>query len=287
MFKEAIRNNITNIKPLVTGYKKPFSDGIINSIGTVIVLNEDGWVLTCKHLADTIVIADQIMNKYEDIKKELFENKIPPKKIYKKYDIKDDQALIMQNVFLNLIEKWDSIRIFAHEYLDLALIKFENPGKIMCDKYPIFAKENASIGEYLCRIGFPYPEINCFRYNHVTKTICVKEDFNSNIQPFPLDGMVTRYLLDNKGNNTLFEMTNPILLGQDGGSILNKDGYIVGMQAGSVSRDTYLDIDTDLIRNNSTVHAKQYNFINFGIGINVDTIKKFLDEHDVKYKIEK
>lgn len=286
MFKDAVRNNISSVKPLVSGYKKTSSDDIINSIGTIVVLNNEGWILTCRHLVDNIVVADKIMHKYEDVKKELFENKSTPKKIYKKYDIKDDQPLILKNVFLNLIDKWDGMKIIAHSYLDLALIKFENPGEILCDKYPVFAKDDAVPGESLCRIGYPYPEINCFRYNHVTKDICIKEDFNSNMQPFPIDGMLTRYLLDDKGNSILFEMTNPSLLGQDGGPIVNKDGYIVGLQVGSASRDTHLDVDTDLNRNGSIVHAKQYNFMNFGLGINVRTIKNFLDEQKVKYEIE-
>lgn len=287
MFKEAIKKNINYIKPIVNGYKTPYSDEVYGGMGTVMAINEDGWVLTCRHIAENIIIADKIMEAYKDIKKELIENKVPPKKIYKKYDIEEDSAVIFRNVFLNLIDSWNGMQIFMHEYLDLALIKFDNPGKIFCDKFPVFAKENAEPGESLCRLGFPYSEINCFSYNHVMKDIMIKENFDSNFQPFPLDGMLTRILIDDKKKISLFEMTNAGLLGHSGGPIFNKDGNVVGIQIGNASKDIGLDIDTNLKRNTKEIQVKQYSFVNFGIGINVTAIKEFLDKNKVKYEEEK
>lgn len=287
MFKEAIKKNINYIKPIVNGYKTPYSDEVYGGMGTVMAINEDGWVLTCRHIAENIIIADKIMEAYKDIKKELIENKVPPKKIYKKYDIEEDSAVIFRNVFLNLIDSWNGMQIFMHEYLDLALIKFDNPGKIFCDKFPVFAKENAEPGESLCRLGFPYSEINCFSYNHVMKDIMIKENFDSNFQPFPLDGMLTRILIDDKKKISLFEMTNAGLLGHSGGPIFNKYGNVVGIQIGNASKDIGLDIDTNLKRNTKEIQVKQYSFVNFGIGINVTAIKEFLDKNKVKYEEEK
>lgn len=287
MFKDAIKKNNNYIKTIVNGYKTPYSDELYGGIGTVMVINKDGWVLTCRHIAENIIAADKIMNVYQNIKEELINNKVPPKKIYKKYGIDEDSAVIFRNVFLNLIDSWKGMQIFMHEYLDLALIKFDNPGIIFCDKFPIFAKENAESGEYLCRLGFPYSEINCFSYNHVTKDIAIKKDFDSNFQAFPLDGMLTRILIDDNNKISLFEMTNAALTGQSGGPIFNKEGNVVGIQIGNASKDTGLDIETKLRRNNKEIDVKQYNFTNFGIGINVSTIKEFLDKHEVKYKVEK
>lgn len=287
MFKEAIKKNINYIKPIVNGYKAPYSDEVYGGMGTVMVINEDGWVLTCRHIAENIIMADKIMEVYKDIKKELIENKIPPKKIYKKYGIEEESAVIFRNVFLNLLDSWNGMQIFIHSYLDLALIKFDNPGKIFCDEFPVFAKENAEPGEYLCRLGFPYPEINCFSYNHAIRDIVIEKDFDSNFQPFPLDGMLTRILVDDKKKVSLFEMTNAALPGHSGGPIFNKDGAVVGIQIGNASKDIGLDIDTKLKRGIKDISVKEYSFINFGIGINVTAIKEFLNEHKVEYKEEK
>lgn len=287
MFKEAIKISRDYIKPVVNGYKTPYSDEVISGINTVMVINQDGWVLTCRHIAENIILADKIMNKYIEIKEELIANKVPPKKIFKKYELNDESPLIFRNVFLNLIDSWNGMQIYMHDYLDLALIKFEEPGKIFCEKFPIFAKENAEAGEYLCRLGFPYPEINCFSYNHAIKDIVINKDFDSNFQPFPLDGMLTRILIDDKKKISLFEMTNAALLGQNGGPIFNKDGYVVGLQVGNASKDIGLDINAKLKRNLKEIEVKQYSFMNFGIGINVAAIKEFLDKYNVKYKEEK
>ena len=71
MFVKAIKNNSEYIKPLVNGYKLPYKDEVYSGIATVMLINDEGWVLTCKHVAENVIFADQIMTKYEDIKKEL------------------------------------------------------------------------------------------------------------------------------------------------------------------------------------------------------------------------
>jgi hypothetical protein len=119
------------------------------------------------------------------------------------------------------------------------------------------------------------------------KDIMIKENFDSNFQAFPLDGMLTRILIDDKKKISLFEMTNAGLLGHSGSPIFNKDGIVVGMQIGNASKDIGLDIDTNLKRSIKEIQVKQYSFVNFGIGINVTAIKEFLDKNKVKYKEEK
>ena len=287
MFVKAIKNNSEYIKPLVNGYKLPYKDEVYSGIATVMLINDEGWVLTCKHVAENVIFADKIMTKYEDIKKELFENKIPPKKIYKKYGIGEDDIVIFRNVFLNLVDSWTGIKLYAHKTLDMCLIKFENPGKFHCSKYPVFAKENSKPGEILCRIGFPYKDIECFKYNHVIKDLVIEDGFDPYFQPFPMDGMVTRYLVDDDKKISLFEMTNPSLIGQSGGPIVNKDGYVVGLQTGNGSKDIGITIKTEIRRNTKYENVVKYPFAYFGIGINVNTIKDFLKEHNVSFKEEK
>lgn len=287
MFKNAIKKNREYVKPIVHGYKLPYSDEVYGGIGSIMILNEDGWILTCKHIAQNIILADKIMEKYQEVKKDLIANEVPPKKIYKKHGISEETAVIFRNVFLNVVDTWTGMRVFMHKYLDMALIKFDNPGNIMCSKFPVFAKEDAEVGESLCRLGYPYPEINCFRYDHSLRDLIVKEGFDSNFQIFPLDGMLTRYLIDDEKKLSLFEYTNPSLIGQQGGPIINKEGYVVGLQIGSAGKDTGLDINTKVKRKTKEIEVKQYNFMNFGIGINVSTIKEFLKENEVEFKEEK
>lgn len=287
MFKKAVKDNIEYIKPIIHGYKYPNEEKVYNNMNTVMIVNEEGWVLTCKHVAENIVIADKIMARYEKVKKELFENKIPPKKIFKRYDINDKDILILRNVFLNLIDKWDGLSIIAHKTLDMCLIKFDNPKGMKCKKFPVFAKANPSQGETLCRLGYPYQGIECFTYSHTIKDLIIDSGFESFFQVFPIDGMMTRHLIDEERNISLFEMTNPALIGQSGGPIVNKHGYVVGLQVGTGSKDLGFTINTKIDRDNKEIDVKEYPFMHFGIGINVETIKAFMDENNVKYDVEK
>lgn len=284
MFKEAIRSNVECVKPMATAYKIPSSDELISNMFSIILINKEGWALTTKGVANNIVEADKIHMKYEEVKKDLIANKIPPKKIYKKYGIKENDAIILKNVFLNTLTSWSGLKIYAHEYLDLALIKFDDPEEILCNKFPVFASNNAIQGEYLCRLGYPYAEFQAFRYDHSSKDIILNEIIDNGLQIFPLDGMLTRYLADSTNKPTLFELSNSSFIGHTGGPIINKDGEIVGIQVAAAYKDTELDINAKLKRNTKEIEVKQYNFIPFSVCINVDTIREFMDKNNVKYK---
>ena len=171
MFKDAIKKNLESVKPLATAYKTPYSDELVTNMYSIILINEEGWALTTKSVANNIIAADKIYEAYDKIKEELIANKVPPKKIYKKYKINDDDPVILRNIFLNTLDSWSGLKIYAHEYLDLALIKFEEPSGFACNEFPVFAKKNPVQGETLCRLGFPYPEFNVFRYDYMNKDL--------------------------------------------------------------------------------------------------------------------
>lgn len=284
MFKEAIKSNKDAVKPMATAYKTPYSDELVSNMFSITLINDEGWALTTKTIADNIVVADKIHNLYADIKKELIENKVPPKKIYKKYKLNEESALILKNVFLNTISSWSSLKMIAHDYLDMALIKFEDPEEICCSKFPVFAKKNSEQGEFLCRLGYPYPEFKAFRYNHSIRDLELNQMIEANLQIFPLEGMLTRYLVDEKGNNTLFELSNHSFIGQAGGPIINSEGLITGMLVKAAYKDSEFDIDASLKRGLNSKEVKQSNFIPFSICLNVEAITEFLDKHGVKYK---
>jgi hypothetical protein len=46
------------------------------------------------------------------------------------------------------------------------------------------------------------------------------------------------------------------------------------------------DINTNIYRNGERQDVKQYNFMNFSVCVDVNTIKTFLDKNSVKYKEE-
>lgn len=47
------------------------NDNVMSGIGTFIVLNEEGYILTCKHIAEKIRTAELLDQKYENYLKEI------------------------------------------------------------------------------------------------------------------------------------------------------------------------------------------------------------------------
>ena len=70
MFVKAIKNAITFTKPFLTGKILYKDRQLINGINTVIVLNEEGDLLTCA-TADAFLIADDINDAFPPILKEI------------------------------------------------------------------------------------------------------------------------------------------------------------------------------------------------------------------------
>ena len=55
MFKTSIKTNSKFLLPFLQGKKGDKDNNIVYNIGTMIVLNEHGALLTCKHIADEII----------------------------------------------------------------------------------------------------------------------------------------------------------------------------------------------------------------------------------------
>ena len=282
MFIKAINEIRGCVKPFVTSYKTPYNDELISNMYPIIMINDEGWALTTKTVASNIIIADKIHETYDKIKSELIENKVPPKKIYKKYKLNEDSPVILKNVFLDSVTSWEGLKIYAHDTLDLALIKFENPEKILCDKFPIFSSSVPQQGESLCKLCYPYYNINVFRYDHISKDIVLNEIGLNGFQIMPIDGIMTRYLKENN-EVSLFEMSGYSFNNNIGGPVINKKGVIVGIQINSVVEDAVIDIETKLKRNLKEIEVKQYSFVPFSVCINSVEIMKFMNKYNINY----
>ena len=119
--------------------------------------------------------------------------------------------------------------------------------------------------------------------NKQTNDIEIKTDASFETPAFPIDGMITRIINDENGNEFAFETSTPGLKGQSGGPVFDTDGNVLGIQSATTSLDLMFDIDTNVIRNNKEVHVYEKQFINLGIAISSKIIMKFLDENHVKY----
>lgn len=164
----------------------------------------------------------------------------------------------------------------------MALVKFRDFKKVNTNVFPIFSTKTIEPGESICRLGFPWPTYNCFKYNDAKDEIEIDMNGNFDTPAFPLDGMITRLVI--KENELIaFESSSPGLKGQSGGPVFDTAGNILGIQTATTHLDLMFDIDYRIKKNTREYKALAKQFINLGIAISTNQIIKFLDENKVKY----
>ena len=271
MFRNAIKKGLQYIRPLITGKLIYKDKNIVNSLSTLIVLNKNGDILTTLTNAELFLIEDDnnevfpnILNEIDNAPKER-----QKKKIEEKYGIKDNSIVGIHNVIIDIAKNPGKLNIIKHPYLDLAIVKIENKKNILVDEFPKFVNKPIDIGTSVCNLGFAFPEYKTFEYDQESKRIISTNEV-MNFPVFPTEGMITRNIIDKQNNLSMIETSNEVITGTQGGVLLNKDGNVLGMLAG-----------TNIIK--STIPGDDFN-MRLGISINSQTIIKFLKDNDIEFE---
>ena len=115
-----------------------------------------------------------------------------------KHKIDNNSTIQLKNTFLDCVDKMSGFTWHLHPNYDLAILKFNDFTKVICDEYPKFKKDTSDIkqGEFLCRLGFPFTEFTNFKFNDQVEDIEWTKD-GVNVSPrFPIEGMITRLQRD-------------------------------------------------------------------------------------------
>ena len=72
MFKKAIKKNLNYTRPLFTGERLFNDTRVMSGISSFIILNDEGYLLTCKHVAEKVVQAHELEDKYREYLKDIF-----------------------------------------------------------------------------------------------------------------------------------------------------------------------------------------------------------------------
>lgn len=270
MFVKAINNGLAFTKPLITNRVFYENRKLINDINTIMILNKDGDLLTCAHVADVFLAYDDINEVFPPILNEIKNaSKKEISRIEKKYGINNETVIAIHNILIDVASKPGKLKIYKHEYLNLAIIKMENKTEILANNFPIFNTNRVQVGTSVCGLGFTFPEYDAFEYDIKNEKINVTNKI-MNFPIFPITGIITRNVGDSKNNISMFEMNTSVLPGQGGGPVLNQDGFVIGMLVGT-----------------KRISSKYFDNMNFnldlGLAINTETIVKFLDKYNVQY----
>jgi len=292
MFESAIENALKFTRPMHS-ISRTYGGLISPGTSTFFFVNNKGIAITCKHVLDLIPGAEKLNQTFAKFKEE--RSKLVHDHKFKrnlqglelKYKYSSETTVQLKHNFLNSFDKIDEIVGHAHPTLDLAILEFKGFNKIFYTGHASFLKQSSKIkqGNYLCRIGFPFPEFNNFSHNPDADDIEWTNTGNPDSPSFPIDGIVTRFVAGQAAGEIMgIEMSTPGLRGQSGGPLFDTDGNIYGMQFATNHLHMGFDIkDKEIIHDGKKSKVSNYPFLNVGLCIHVDRIKDFLNEHKIEF----
>lgn len=281
------------IKFITRNYKETY---IIPGAATLFFVNDEGCAITCKHVALELIDSEAINQKFQNFKAECAKvtqdskRKAEIKKIEIKYGYNGYKGHGAAQVLSQFVGCTDSaiFEYFLHPDQDIAVLKFKDFSQTYYSGHAVFAKNGSSIcsGDMLCRLGYPFLEFSNYQYNAETDEIEWNETGRQDTPRFPIEGMFTRPVVNEKGETCEIELSTPGLRGQSGGPLFDANGIIYGMQ----SRTMHFHLGFDMKNEKQIIDGKDtlinnQPFLHVGRCVNVNIIKAFLDEHNIKYYV--
>lgn len=289
MFAKALKSVSVYTYPVIIS-QRFYNENVKCSCATFIILNEEGWILTSAHVLALLNIAKKHSIEYSDYKKRKVEIESNPKLNIKQKNKRIKHLPINKQWIINQSYWWGKDRVainnfFIDRMADLAIGRIEPFDSKSISVYPTFKnpKKELSVGTSLCRLGFPFHNINA----------SFDEDKNSfQIAPgvlpmprFPIEGIHTRVAIfvDEKSKREVkfIETSSPGLRGQSGGPIFDIYGNIWGLQSRTSSFS--LGFKPKVKHGNKEVEENQ--FINVGLGTHVEEIVHFLTDKKIKFNL--
>ena len=275
MFVDAINMATAFTSPYV-GLRRRANGEVFSTIGTFIVVNADGWILTSGHIVDEIQSCHGIEAGEASME-----------------TVAEEQRAGMVSEHLEL---WalpgfaeSGLRLaeaHVNRIADIGLCRLDRFDPASVRRYPVFrdsARAPVEQGMSVCRLGFPFVEMPA-TFDESRGEF----DLSSGSFPMPrfaLDGMVSRFnrhFADDAASSALFiETSTPGLRGQSGGPLLDVEGRVCGIQ----SHTSHLDLgfDAQYFIEGEIVLERQ--FLNVGVATHVDEVRALLDRVGVSHLV--
>lgn len=289
MFQKGCEIASRYTSPLIAACR--FFDKTVDSgLGSFIVLNEDGWLMTAAHNFGIPLAFNQ--HKAEIA---AYQSKVD--EINRDGD-KDDQQKreLVNNLQRN--DKWitdsllwlgadgvQDLETYIYGEHDIAFIRIDKKFLGAGRTYPkIKNPDNFKMGASLCKYGYPFYPIQATFDEHQRRF-----SFPENLMPipaFPIEGIYTRNLMQGKTQDgtmdiIYLETSSPGLKGQSGGPIFDVDGNIYAVVSKNLTMALGFKGEVEI--NGTKVEENQ--FINVGIGVHAKTLVDLMKKHGIKFEM--
>lgn len=217
---------------------------ISSSLGSFIVVNSDGWILTADHIVAEIMKFSEsrvAIQDYEQQKKAIegdatLKDKERRRKIQK---LTVDDSWITNQAVMWGSPQWTMSEVHRDSLADIALIRLKGFDPAAIPRYATFRNPSLEfkVGTSLCRLGHPFHEIKASFDDATGKFTLDPQTFP--IARFPNDGIFTRFILKNAADGSrqvqFIETSTAGLRGQSGGPIFDKEGRVWAIQSQTTS----------------------------------------------------
>jgi hypothetical protein len=253
-------------------------------VGTCLVVNSDGWVLTAAHLFTLGILAlERKVEARRDHSAKVAEVRASgghTKEIAKRLRALGqpdaDSPTNMSTWWGN--DKWRWTEVHVDEVADIAVVRLSGFDPKQVPTYPVFkaAKPGTPLpkGTSLCRVGYPFAELDTSFDDSRGAFIF---DPTGRLVPFPIEGILTREVAKNATDGPiLIETSSPGLMGQSGGPIFDVGGVVWSVQ--SKTNSYYLGFNPVNPEKN-----KEYQYMNAGLGAHPSRIAALLTAKGVVF----
>jgi hypothetical protein len=215
------------------------SGDIAVSVGSYVVLNPDGWIVTASHILEPLRDCNRDQGKIADLEAERAEvlkrtSSLPAKKRQKEL-----AKLRPDPKWLTNVGYWWSCGSSAHNVQgdvqrDIAVAQLQGYAPPLEVAYPTFRhpEDHLPAGTMVVRVGFPFTETPKVGFDVTTGRFAMGAAIPQLVR-FPLEGMVTRGIFEvyQAGGPEIqfFETSTPALGGHSGGAVVDVDGRVCGI----------------------------------------------------------
>lgn len=290
MFSKALAQVEQYTLPVIFS-RRHWNTQISSGCGTCIVLNPDGWILTAAHIAlETFQLTKdqpEIANYVQQRDAIVNDQRLHPNDKRKRLRaLKDNPSWVTNQAVIWGVTSTSQIQQFhVNVASDVALGRLQPFDAAWIKTYPTFKNpaEPMLSGTSLCRLGFPFHQINA-TFNEQTQQFELAKGVFP-VPRFPNEGIHTRIVMavspDGKDQVKYLETSSPGLRGQSGGPIFDVNAHVWAMQ--SKTQSLPLGIAPEVVQGKQKIVEHQ--FMHVGWGSHAEEIIRLCKQFGVAIKL--